>query len=110
MSSSAELTWLPVTVMFSWLASFSRTLNRTSQPSTSLGICAAVSWTDLAYGLAAVLRLDTSLLSWLLEIVWLPTVAAAPILTGPHPAISPPRAAAATAAFTPVGGLVGWGR
>src|SRR6201996_5235603 len=107
MSSKASSRWLAVTEMCSLEARFSRTWNRTIQPSTSLGIADAVRLTVLEYGLAAAVRLEISLLSWLLEIDWLPTVAAAPIWTGAHPAISPPKAAAARAALTAVAVLIG---
>src|ERR1700753_1820895 len=107
MFSRAASRSVAVTVMCSLLARFSRTLKRTSQPSTSLGTAAAVRWTVLVYGLAAVVRLVTSLLSWLLEIESLPMVAAEPIWTGAHPAISPPKAAAARAALTAVAVLIG---
>src|ERR1700749_3296534 len=107
MSSRAWSRWLSVTEMCSLEARFSRTWNRTIQPSTSLGIADAVRLTVLEYGLAALVRLEISLLSWLLEIDWLPTGAAAPIWTGPHPAISPPKAAAARPALTAVAVLIG---
>src|SRR6201996_6818868 len=107
MFSRACSRWLEVMVMFSLAASASRTLNLISQPRTSLGFCAAVRCTALEYGLAAVVRLATSALSWLLEIESLPTVAAEPIWTGAHPAIRPPKAAATTAALTAVAVLIG---
>ena len=56
----------------------SRIWNLISQLSTSLGSCAAVSCTVPEYGLAALASAETSLSSWLVEIRWLPTVAAAP--------------------------------
>src|ERR1700748_151775 len=110
MFSRAWSRWLAVMLMFCVAASLSRTLNLISQPSTSLGFCAAVRWTALEYGLAAVVRLATSALSWLLEIESLPTVAAEPIWTGAHPAIRPPKAAATTAALTAVAVLIGMRR
>src|ERR1700727_2119327 len=110
MSARAWLLWLAVTARCSLLARSSRTLNLISQPSTSLGTCVAVSCTDLEYGLAAVVRLVTWVLSWLLEIESLPMVAAEPIWTGAHPAISPPKAAATTAALTAVAVLIGMRR
>src|ERR1700749_3373630 len=107
MFSRACSRWLAVMLMFSLAASASRTLNRISQPSTSLGFCASVRWTALAYGLAAAVRLAISELSWVVEIESLPTVAAAPIWTGAQAATRPPKAAATTAALTAVAVLIG---
>src|SRR5450755_2129016 len=106
MSASACSVWPRVTLMCSRVAKSSRTWNRISQLSTSLGIWAAVSCTALEYGLAAWLSAETSLSSWPVEIRSLPTVAAAPSWTGAQPAISPPKAAATTAALTAVAVLI----
>ena len=76
--------------MPAWRASSSLIWNRTSQVSVSCVSCAELNWTVPGYCLTAWLRLVTSVLRVAIVIRWLPVIAAAPILTGPHPVTRSP--------------------
>src|SRR5712691_11198906 len=76
--------------MPAWRASSSLIWNRTSQVSVSCVSCAGLSWTVPGYSLTAWLRLVTWVSRVAIVIRWLPTIAAAPILTGLHPVTTSP--------------------
>ncbi len=76
--------------MPAWRASCSKISNLISQASVSCVSCTGLSWTVLGYCLAASFRLVTSVLRVATVIRWLPTIAAAPILTGEHPVTTRP--------------------
>ena len=78
--------------MPAWLASWSKISNLISQASVCCVACTWLSWTVAGYLAAAWLRLVTSVLRVAIVIRSLPTIAAAPILTGEeeHPVTTRP--------------------
>src|SRR5689334_5645458 len=76
--------------MPSCLASSSLIWNRISQVSVCCVCWTGVSGTGLGWILRYLLRLVTSLSRVATVIRWSPTIAAAPILTGPHPVTTSP--------------------